>query len=97
MKGWSSDFVVLLDVGVGFLISFAVPAVPLIELLLGGEQKTRLHGRSSKRTTKSGGNGNINLILNFIGSRRTRSCLIQVAESAEDFLATAKGVLVGLQ
>ena len=71
MEGRSGEGVAFFDVGVGFLVSFAVLAVPFIELLLGGEQKTRLHGRSSERTTKPGRYRNINLILNFIGGRRT--------------------------
>lgn len=71
MQGRSGEGVAFFNIGVGFLVSFAVLAVPFIELLLGGEQKTRLHGGSSEWTTKSGRYGNIDLILNFIGGRRT--------------------------
>lgn len=71
MKGRSHESVAFFDVGVGFLICFAVLAVPFIKLPWGGKQQTRLHRRSSERATKSGRNGDIDLILNLIGGRRT--------------------------
>lgn len=71
MQGRSCKGVALFDVSVSFFVSFAVLAVPFVELLLGGEQETGFHGRSSERTMKSRRDGNVKLILNFIGGGRT--------------------------
>lgn len=53
MQGRSRKGVAFFDVGVSFFVSFAILAVPFVELLLGGEQETGFHGRSSERTMKS--------------------------------------------